>query len=100
MEQLSYWTVHGILPGILLGLGLALIPRITLLAMLAFTNFVSGGLLWWLGWFFLPHILVAGLATLAYWDTNPVMVIIAWIWALIGTGGESATVKRSAPQGN
>jgi hypothetical protein len=93
VEQISYWAVHGILPGIFLCLGLAIIPRITTLFLLMLTGFMSGGLLWWLGWFFLPHFLVAGLATITYWSTNPVLVILAWIWALLGTGGEVRTVK-------
>ena len=47
---------------------------------------VWGGWLWWLGWVFAPRITVAVLATLYYLDTNPVLVVFAWIWAL---GGES-----------
>ena len=43
--------------------------------------------MWWLGWLFAPHLLVAFLS-LAYWHTNPILVITAWIIALGGTGGE------------
>lgn len=64
-------------------IGLALLPRITLLV----ASFATGGLLWWLGWVFTPHILVA-ILSLRYWDTNPVLVVIAWIFALLGTSGE------------
>lgn len=101
LEQISYWDVHGILPGIILCICLALIPRITTLFLLLLTSFASGGILWWLGWFILPHFLVAGLATLTYWNTNPALVILAWIWALIGTGGETQTVRmKTSPRGN
>lgn len=101
-EALSYWQVHGVAVGMVLGLCLAIIPRITTFFLLVLTSFASGGVLWWLGWLFLPHFLVAGLATLTYWDTNPMLVLLAWIWALIGTGaeGKAASSTRSAPQGN
>lgn len=58
-------------------------PRLTLL----FSSVPFGGFLWWLGFFICPRILVASLATVAYFHTNPVLVTIAWIVAL---GGETA----------
>lgn len=74
---------------VLLLLGLAVFPRITLL-------FVGGpfGVLHWLGWLVAPHLLVAILATTRYWDTNPVLCVIAWFIAFAGTGGESRVAKR------
>ncbi len=69
--------------------GLAIFPRITLL-LFASTPF---GWLAWLGWLIAPHILVAVLS-LPFWDSHPVLVIIAWIMAFVGTGGESQTVRR------
>mgnify|MGYP001389058791 CR=1 FL=1 len=67
----------------LLLFGLACFPRITLL-------FVGGpfGILHWLGWAIAPHLLVAILATTTYWDTNPVLCVVAWFFAFAGTGGE------------
>lgn len=84
---MDFFANHGV-PTLIF---LALFPRLTLL----FASFATGGLLWWLGWIFAPHLLVAFLA-LPYWDTNPVLVIIAWIVALGGTSGETkmATSKR------
>jgi hypothetical protein len=76
---MNFFDHHGVLTLI----GLALFPRITLLV----ASFATGGLFWWLGWLFTPHILVAVLS-LDYWDTNPVLVIIAWFMAIFGTGGE------------
>ncbi|MCU0701315.1 MAG: hypothetical protein MUC96_32805 [Myxococcaceae bacterium] len=75
--------------GWLLLVGLAMFPRITLF-------FVAGpfGLLHWLGWLFAPHLLVAILATTRYWDTNPVLCVIAWFIALAGTGGETRVARR------
>lgn len=68
---------------------LAVFPRLTLLI----ASFATGGVLWWLGWVFTPHLLVA-ILSIPYWSENPVLVVIAWIVALAGTSVESKTVKR------
>lgn len=68
-------------------------PRITLALMLMMTDFVSGGIIWWLGWVFAPRLLIAFLS-LAYWNTNPGLVICAWIFAFIGEAGEKSCAKR------
>ncbi len=70
---------------------LALFPRLTLLI----GSFATGGLLWWLGFIFTPHLLVAFLS-LPYWETNPFLVIVAWVMALIGTvfEGKCANSKK------
>ncbi len=81
---MDYFNEHGVIALICL----AVFPRLTLL----FASFAFGGWLWWLGWVFTPHLLVAFLS-LAYWDQNPVLVVFAWIIAIGGTGGESHTVK-------
>lgn len=60
---------------------ITIFPRLTLL----FSSVVSGGVLWWLAFFFCPRILVATLATVAYFHTNPVLVTISW---LVAIGGE------------
>ncbi len=70
---------------------LAVFPRLTLLI----ASFATGGFLWWLGWIFAPHLLVAILA-IPYWDSNPVLVIFAWLIALSGTGAESSVVRRKS----
>lgn len=68
-------------------LGLALFPRIT-------TLFVGGpfSLLHWAGWVVCPHLLVAIVATTKYWDTNPILCVVAWAFAFMGTGGEGKVV--------
>lgn len=79
-------------------------PRLTLL----FSSVVSGGFFWWLGFFFCPRILVASLATVAYFHTNPVLVTISWVVALGGetmekaglTGGKKRFVFRTYNMGN
>jgi hypothetical protein len=70
-------------------LGLAFFPRITLIV----GSFVTGGVLWWVGWLFGPHILVA-ILSLHYWDSNPVLVVCAWLCALGGTGGEGSYAQH------
>jgi hypothetical protein len=82
---MDFFDQHGVFTLICL----AIFPRLTLLI----ASFATGGLLWWLGWIFAPHLLVAFLA-IPYWDTNPVLVVFAWIIALGGTSAESRAVRR------
>jgi hypothetical protein len=70
-------------------LGLIFLPRLTLV----FGGFVTGGLLWWMGWLITPHLLVA-ILSLPYWESNPILVIGAWILAAVGTGGEARTASN------
>ena len=75
--------------GVFFLLGLAVFPRVTLL-LFAATPF---GWLAWIGWVIAPHLLVAVLS-LPYWDSHPVLVIIAWVMAFVGTAGEGQTARR------
>lgn len=81
---------------------IALFPRLTLLVSgLIASSIEFGGLLWWLGFFFAPRILVAILATISYWQTNPLLVIFSWLIALGGESSEKFIITRkmrSAPQ--
>jgi len=61
---------------------ITIFPRLTLL----FSSVATGGFLWWLGFFFCPRILVASLATVTYFHTNPILVVISW---LVAIGGET-----------
>jgi len=63
-------------------------PRLTLL----FSSVATGGFIWWLGFIFCPRILIASLATVSYFHTNPILVIISWIIALGGETMEKAGV--------
>ena len=80
-----FWEVHGIW----YLLFMCCFPRLTLL----FTA-VWAGPLWWIGLIIAPRLLVAILATTVYWQTNPVLCIIAWFWALGGESGEKAVAGR------
>jgi hypothetical protein len=81
---------------------IALFPRLTLFVSGFIVGSIEfGGLLWWLGFFFAPRILVATLATVAYWRTNPLLVVFAWLIALGGESSEKLVLTRrmkSAPQ--
>lgn len=74
---INFWNVHGVFFLVFI----TFFPRLTLL----FSSVAFGGVLWWLGFFFLPRVLVASLATVAYFHTNPILVTISWVIAL---GGE------------
>jgi hypothetical protein len=82
---MDFFDQHGVITLICL----AIFPRLTLLI----ASFATGGVLWWLGWIFTPHLLVA-ILSLAYWHTNPVLVVFAWIIALGGTSAESKVATR------
>jgi hypothetical protein len=60
---------------------ITIFPRLTLL----FSSVVTGGFVWWLGFIFCPRVLVASLATVSYFHTNPILVTLSW---LIAIGGE------------
>ena len=82
----NYWNYHGFL----LLVGLSFFPRLTLF----FSSIPFGGLFWWLGFVFCPHYLVAILATLNYWHSNPILVTLAWLVALGGESSEKYVIRR------
>lgn len=77
---MNFWDVHGVF----FIFFMFFFPRLTLL----FSSVAFGGFFWWLGWLFTPRLLVAVLATMAYWATNPVLCVLAWIWMLCCEGLE------------
>lgn len=92
---MNYWDAHGLL----FIISLFLFPRASLLISgLMFGSPIFGGLLWWCGWIFVPRLLVAVLATSGFWETNPVLVVLAWIWALGGDGAEKTVVIHNSKQ--
>lgn len=69
-------------------------PRLTLLVSGLFGSIEFGGILWWVGFFIAPRILVAMLATVSYWHTNQVLVIISWLVALGGESSEKFVISK------
>jgi hypothetical protein len=71
-------------------------PRLTLL----FSSVPFGGFFWWLGWIFAPRLLVAILASITYMQTNPILVVISWFWAIGLEGNEKRfawKIRRHKP---
>ncbi len=68
--MVDFWQVHGYF----FLLFMALFPRLTMLvaATVPF-SFVT-----WIGWLLCPRITAAALATTFYWQTNPIICILAW----------------------
>lgn len=82
----NFWDHHNIFFLIFI----TVFPRLTLL----FSSVAFGGLFWWLGLIFAPRLLIAILATITYWEMNPVLVLFAWIVALSGESGEKYVIKE------
>ncbi len=76
----NFWQNHGFFFLIFI----SIFPRLTLL----FSSVPFGGILWWLGWLFAPRLLVSILATIAYWNSNPILVIFSWLITLSGETSE------------
>ena len=94
--NIDYFTKHGWF----FLFSVALFPRLTLLVSgLLVGSIELGGLFWWLGFFFAPRILVASLATAAYWKTNPVLVILSWLIALGGESSEKFVITKRMRHG-
>jgi hypothetical protein len=70
--------------------GFAFFPRITLW----FFATITGGFGFWLGVFFVPHIMIAYWATYYYFDTNPILCILAWMVALGGSSTEKKAIQK------
>ena len=88
---MDYFAIHGVL----LLFALALFPRISMVCMLLWGTLISGGVLWWLGFVFMPGLVVAVEATTHYWDTNPVLCVVAWIVAFGGFSAETKTATSA-----
>ena len=83
-NMINFWNIHGMW----FVFFMFCFPRLTLF----FGNVATGGLLWWLGFLLAPRLLVAILATTAYWDSNSVLVVLTWMWALYGESAEKLFV--------
>ena len=89
--DIDFFTKHGWL----FLFSIALFPRLTLLVSGLIAQSVElGGLLWWIGFFIAPRILIATLATIAYWHTNQILVVTSWLIALGGESSEKLVISR------
>ena len=89
---MDFWEIHGIF----FILFLACFPRLTML----FTGICFGwsGPLFWIGWVLAPRLTVAVLATIVYWNTNPVLCVITWLWAVGGESKEKQSISKLREQ--
>lgn len=81
-SAISFFENHGIW----FLLGLSFFPRLTML--ISGLTTALGGPLFWLGFALFPHITVAVIASLMYWDKNPILVLFSWWFAIFGTVSE------------
>ncbi len=87
---MDFWQVHSWL----FLIGLVFFPRLTMLiagTVWKFASFATPwGILAWVGWVFSPSLVIAILATIYYWNTNPILCIVAWLLFLSKTGGAAS----------
>lgn len=84
---MSFWDEHGIF----FLLGLVLFPRLTVIF---FSHLPGMGLLFWIVFLLFPRIVIPILGAYYYWDTNPVLVVIAFFVSFSGETGEKTVVQR------
>jgi len=84
---MDFWDTHTIL----FIIAMFFFPRLTML----FATTYGGGLLYWLGWFFAPRLIVAIIATILYSDTNLILVALTWFWAFSGETCEKSCLKKT-----
>jgi len=82
---MDFWDIHGFW----FVFFMCFFPRLTCLFATAI-----GGFWWWIGLIFCPRFMVAILATITYWHTNPVLVVITFLWACGGEGCEKKTACK------
>lgn len=86
----GFWEHHGILFLVFM----FFFPRLTMLFGTSVASTFGGPLLW-LGWLFVPRLTVAIIATTLYWETDLVLCVLTWMWALSGEGAEKRVVQRA-----
>lgn len=89
MEQINFWDVHGFF----FVFFMCFFPRLTMLFGTAVVS-TFGGPLFWIGWLLAPRLTVAIIGTTIYWDTNPILCVITWLWALGGESTEKSAVSK------
>jgi hypothetical protein len=92
LGHIDYFNKHGWIFLVFI----SLFPRFTLLfSGLLIHSIEFGGIFWWASFFLAPRILVATLATVSYWNTNPVLVTLSWLIALGGESSEKFYIQRN-----
>ena len=89
---MDFWSVHGVWFIVFM----FLFPRLTMLFMgICFMPFAHP-VLFFFGWLLTPRLVIAILATSVYWDTNPVLCVLAWMNAFfVGNASNEVTADRA-----
>jgi len=87
---MDFWDVHGIFFIIFM----CFFPRLTMLFTGIFFYNFAYPVWFFFGWLLAPRLTVAIIATSVYFDTNPVLCILAWMWALGGESTEKSQIKK------
>jgi hypothetical protein len=85
---MNFWDIHGIW----FIFFMFLFPRLTMLFTGIFMAFMSP--LFFIGWLIVPRLTVAILASMIYFETNPVLCVLAWFWAFSGEFKEKTVVYK------
>ena len=86
---IDFWAIHGFWFVVFM----CLFPRLTMLfTSICFMPFA--GPLFWVGWVLAPRLTVAIIATFLYFQTNPVLCVFTWIWAMSGESTEKSYVAK------
>lgn len=87
--ELNFWDLHGFF----FILFMCMFPRITMLVATSVAS-TFGGPLFWIGWIFAPRLTVAIIGTMLYFNSNPVLCVFTWIWALSGESAEKTAIGK------
>ena len=87
MNNVDFWDNHSVW----FVIAMFFFPRLTML----FATTFGGGALYWLGWLFAPRLTVAIIATILYGQSNTVLVVLTWLWALGGESSEKTAAART-----
>lgn len=88
MMTLDFWNDHSIL----FFLALIFIPRMTMIYMGLVTPYSVGAII---GLSFVPRMMIASSFTAIYGTSNPTMIVILWIIAVVGDIVDTILIKGS-----
>lgn len=90
-HTIDFWQMHGFLFIAFMWF----FPRITMMVATSVVS-VFGGPLFWIGWLLVPRFTVAIIGTSLYFDTNPILCVFTWLWALVGESSEKKIIVHKA----
>ncbi len=88
----GFWETHSIW----FVLAMFFFPRLTML----FATTFGSGVLYWVGWMLAPKLTVAVIAASLYWETDPYLVLFAFIWCLLGSDYDYHSLSRIRRNGS